>query len=313
MSADFTNLIPPPRQDRHWVVHVPRPVPKGHRRLDDQACLEHAKSCSWPAGWVPAEASDVMRRGRKADAFWVRVVLVPDGSVPPSGPSRPDEVHLPGRGRILAFLDPHRAGAVEDRVHLGGGWYSIGVEMVVAEVYPEGDRSAEGQLLVEERAGRLVRFKPRVPVEATGWSADLSATPIPDYRTAGGSLLRVVQDLAPGATRWAGIDGWGPYVEVTVLEAGQGDRDVPAGRPSKPGQRWTLHVGGVAYTCKVDGAAEVSRGHWLLPYRDGGLKAWAAAAATSWAEGGTVFGPMPEEASAGLREAVSRALAALSA
>jgi len=147
-----------------------------------------------------------------------------------------------------------------------------------------------------------------VPPEASAWTADMSATPIPDYRTAGGSLLRVVQDLAPGATRWAGIDGWGPYVEVLVLEAGQGDRDVTA---SKPGQRRLLHAGGVAYTCKMEGAVEASPGHWLLPYRDVGLRAWASAAAATWPEGGTVFGPMPEEAASALRETVSQALAAL--
>jgi hypothetical protein len=312
VSTDFKNLIPPPRQDRHWVVHVPRPVPRSHRRMDDAACMAHAKACSWPAGWVPHMAEDVLRRPRKGqDAPWIRVVLVPDGSVPPLGPSRPDELHLPGIGRILAWLDPHRAGAVEDRVHLGGGWYSIGVEMAVEAVLPPG--SAEPGRLVVERAGRLVRFRPRPPAEALAWTADLDLKPIPDYRTAGGSVLRVVQDLVPGATRWAGIDGWGPYVEVLVLEGGPGDPDLPGAGPTKPGQRRLLHAGGVAFTCRVEGGVEHSPGHWLKPYRDGGLRAWASAAAASWPEGGTVFGPMPEEAAEARRGAVSRALAALPA
>lgn len=293
---DFSNWVPPLRRDRHWVVHIARPTARPSPRMTDEVCMAHATACRWPAGWTPVEASDVMRRRRGRDSFWVRVVLQPVGD-PVPGPGPDAETLPPSRGRVLAFLDPNRAGLVEDRVHLGGGWYSVGVDLVVGRRWPPGDRSAEGQPFVEELDGQLVQMHPRVPDQALAWDADLSKSPIQDYRTCGGSLLRVVQDLRVGATRWAGEDGWGPFVQVQVLELGRGDPDVPADRPTRPGCLWLLHAEGVAFASSVgEGCVEVTPGHWVRRFEDDGLSAWARAAAATREAAGTVvravFGPI---------------------
>lgn len=152
---------------------------------------------------------------------------------------------LAAPGVELTHLDQTRLAAFPGRAHVGGGWYLV------------------------EGGGR------------TGMGARGIGVPIQDYETVGGSLLRVVQERVPGVASRKGEDDWGMWVEVAVMEAGRDDQDILGHGMERAGACRMMHVAGVATLVGGDGAEEVSPGHWIRRYVDGGLPAWLGAASSS--------------------------------